>query len=80
MVKVSAALQAIAGGLEDVLADTAGTRVGFVLLVMPFGEPTGQRANYISNCDRACMIEAFTELLEHWKAGGPMLPAHQVQG
>lgn len=72
--KTSLLLQAIAGGVEDALAEAIGERPGIVLMVFPMGRPGV--ANYISNCDRSDMQTAIRELLKRWDEGMPDIPAH----
>ena len=39
---------------------------GFVLLVFPFGEGEGQRANYISNADREDVVTLLKEQVKRF--------------
>ena len=55
-------LQAVAHGLQKVFngdAEISESRTGFVLLAFGIGQPG--ISNYVSNCDRASMIEALRE-------------------
>jgi len=71
-VKVSSSLQDIAGTIDRMLAEAAGERVGFQLLVWAGGE-----VSYVgteTNHERA--IKAFEELIAKWKANTVETPAH----
>lgn len=57
-------LQGIAKGLDDVLKGPARPKkIGFALLVFPFGSEEGRQANYVSNASREDMIVAMKEWL-----------------
>lgn len=75
-------LNAIAGGLDDVLnGDKTGAdrEVGFVLLVFPFTGPDGKkyegRANYISNAKREDIVVLLKEQLARFE-GWPEMEGH----
>lgn len=46
-------------------------KVGFALLVFPFGEGTRDRINYLSNAERADMITAMKELIARFEGRHP---------
>lgn len=65
-------MQALAGGLDDILNEGAkkGERhTGFVLLVFPFNNHEG-RCNYISNADRVDVKVLLREQLARFE-GSP---------
>ena len=73
-------LQSIAQGIDDILnGELKGgdRRNGFVLLTFPFGDEQGdnQRADYISNGDRATMICALKEVTARLE-GQPQIVDH----
>ena len=71
-VKVSRALQAIAAGLEDVLRETGGERMGFVLLVGTLNrEPT--ELSYVANIARDDAKKLLRDFLDR---SGPDTPFH----
>lgn len=75
-VKVSMALQTIAGDLDATLAMVAGKPVSFSLFVWTEG-----RANYISTSNNRAEIKAAIQsIIDGWDAGMPDVPAHEVQG
>jgi hypothetical protein len=54
----------LAGALDDILAEKVGERIGFCLLVFPFGEkPEGADAgaDYVANARRSNMIKFLKE-------------------
>lgn len=69
--RLSVALQSIAGQLEDALNDAAGERIPFVLVLQADGV-----AQYISNAARKDGAELIESLLARWKAGRADIPAH----
>ena len=69
--RLSVALQSIAGQLEDALSDVAGERIAFVLVLQADGV-----SQYISNATRKDGVELIESLLERWKAGRADIPAH----
>lgn len=73
MAETSEFMQALAGGLEQILNPTAskdGKTVGFVLLVFPFSAPEGARTNYISNADRKDVLVALKEIVARFEGQG----------
>lgn len=73
---VSLALQTIAQEIDVRLADIAGRRVGFSLVVYTDG-----RLQYVSNStDRAEIAAVLRKLLAGWEKGMPNVPAHEIQG
>ena len=69
--RVSLVLQYLANGIEDVLAEAAGERISFVLVVQ-----ADKVAQYISNTKREDGAELIESLLARWKAGRADIPAH----
>ena len=60
-------MNAVAHGLDDVFnGDERPKKVGFVLLVFPFGDDSG-RCNYISNSDRADIRVLLKEQLARFE-------------
>lgn len=71
---VSQQLQSIAADLDKRIQSVAGERVAFMLLIWTEG-----RANYVSTArDREQVAQQLRDLLAHWDAGMPDVPAHQV--
>lgn len=71
-VRLSQSLQAIAQGLDEVIEEVAGERVGFTLIVFTEG-----RASYISTVKREDSVREIKNLLDIWEQGMPDIPAHQ---
>lgn len=71
--KVSRELQGIAQALDKVLAEVAGERVAFTLLVFTEG-----RANYVSSASREDSVRELKELLALWESGEEDVPAHKL--
>lgn len=69
--RLSVSLQGIASQIEDALADAAGERVSWVLMVN-----ADDVTQYVSNCDRKDGVELIESLLARWKAGRADIPAH----
>jgi hypothetical protein len=74
--KVSEQLQNVAKGLNQLLEEIAGQKMGFSLVV--FNAEAGSRLNYVSNCDRGEVEKALGELLAGWKKGMPDIKAHEL--
>lgn len=72
-IELSLALPDIAKALDAVIAEAAGERVGFTLLVFTEG-----RASYISTVKREDSVREIRNLLEIWDKGMPDIPAHEV--
>ena len=70
---ISLTLQDVASGINDVLTDIAGEKVGFSLFVW-----TEERAQYISNSEREQCAAAIREILDGWDNGMPDIPAHEI--
>jgi len=66
-----AQMRAVAQGLDDVFNGSAkgqSRKVGFVLLVFPFGDEDGRRCNYISNgADRREIVTMFKEQIARFE-------------
>lgn len=69
--RLSVSLQGIASQIEDALADAAGERVHWVLIVN-----ADDVAQYVSNADRKNGVKLIESLLARWKAGRADIPAH----
>ena len=66
--KTDEGLQGIARAMEDIFKELYGVRMGFALMVFPFGSEE-RSADYISNGDRECMIKALREAADKLEAG-----------
>lgn len=70
-------MQAIAQTLDEYLNDGArgsARKLGFVLLLFPFGEEEGGRCNFISNgADRKDVVSLFKEMIRRFE-GAPEMP------
>lgn len=71
-------LQAIAGGLEDILKELYGEKVGFILVLSPLNRKTPE-VQYIANVDRADATNILRTLKERWDTTVPDVPAHLKQ-
>ena len=69
--RVSLVLQQLAATIEDTLADAAGERIEFVLVLQ-----ADEIAQYISNTERKDGAELIESLLDRWKANRADIPAH----
>ena len=69
--RVSLVLQQLAATIEDTLADAAGERIAFVLVLQ-----ADEIAQYISNTERKDGAELIESLLDRWKANRADIPAH----
>ncbi|MEW8508894.1 MAG: hypothetical protein AB2598_19565 [Candidatus Thiodiazotropha sp.] len=74
--RVSENLQAIAARLEKELEEVAGQPMRFSLCV--FNSEPGSRINYISNCNRTDVSNAWLSMIEGWMDGMPDIPAHKL--
>lgn len=64
-------MKAVAIGIDQYLnAPGVPKEIGFVVLMFKFGETQGGRMNYMSNANRADVINALTEQLAYFK-GAP---------
>lgn len=70
-IALSKELEAIARGLDRVIADAAGERIAFTLVVFTEG-----RASYVSTASREDSVREIKTLLAHLEAGMPDVPAH----
>jgi len=68
---VSLALQQMAQEIDDFLAQRAGERVPFVIVL-----EVGGVAQYVSNTKRADGVAMIEHLFSRWKAGRADIPAH----
>lgn len=62
-----ATMNAIASSLDSVFNGKGPKKVGFVVLVMPFGGPDGARTNYISNASRADVLVMLKEVVARFE-------------
>ena len=69
--RLSVSMQGIASQIDDALADAAGERVHWVLVVN-----ADDVSQYVSNADRENGAKLIESLLERWKAGRADIPAH----
>lgn len=76
--EMSKSLKGIAAALDVTFEELFNTKVGFTLLMWDY-DSKEKVVNYISNADRDSMIQALENLLERWKAGEPMPPAHTIK-
>lgn len=76
-VKVSANLQALAGGLNDVLAELAGEQYGFALFVFPLRKLG--HGSYVSNAEAADVAKTVREVLDRIEAGQPTPAVHTLK-
>ncbi|WP_449246289.1 hypothetical protein [Desulfarculus baarsii] len=67
-------LRILASILEAFLPDVYGQRMGFVLMVTPFGEGT-KRADYISNIDRETIVGVLREKARRFEENEDFQPA-----
>jgi hypothetical protein len=70
---LEADLRAMAMALEEILEEKTGEKMGFCLLVFPFGED-GRVSNYVSNANRDDMLKALQEFIDKHSAG-EVIPA-----
>lgn len=75
--KVSVAMQELAGAINDVLEEIAGTKMGFCLVV--FNEEDNGYTNYVANTDRAITMDALKHMIKLWEDGLPNIPTHERQ-
>lgn len=74
--QLSQKLQALAEGLDDVLGEQYGSRVGFVLILAPFNQlPT--QVQYVSNVERNDAAGLIRELFDRWQLQLPDIPVHE---
>lgn len=71
-----AQMNAIAEGLDEILNGKdyrkTGRKLGFALLIYPFGEtPSQERINYIGNGQREEVLTALKELVARWEGRVP---------
>jgi hypothetical protein len=60
-------MNAIANAMDDFL-NPDGQKVGFILMVFPFGNPEpGHQINYMSNADRNDVIATLREQLAYFE-------------
>lgn len=73
-IQLSKDIKEIAQKLDKLIAQSAGERVGFTLIVYTDG-----RASYVSNVDRETAIAEIKYLLSLWEQDMPDIPAHEVE-
>lgn len=76
--RISEELSAIADRLNKKLEEIAGQPMSFSLCV--FNAEPGSRINYISNCKRDDVANAWLSMIDGWEAGMPDIPAHRIDG
>lgn len=60
-------MKALGQVIQEATAEAYGQKMGFCLLVFPLGEPG--IADYISNGDRADMVECMREAANRFESG-----------
>lgn len=60
-------MQSVAKGLDKICNPEGERKLGFVLLVFPFGGPEGARCNYVSNAERKDIITALKEIVARFE-------------
>ena len=70
-IALSLSMQQLARVVDDFLANRAGERLPFVLMLQLDGA-----AQYVSNCARADGAQMIRDLLARWDAGRADIPAH----
>lgn len=73
---MAAQMQGIAEGLDEGLAAIYGARIGFVLVVAPFNQPTTE-VQYVSNLERSVGVDLISELQKRWATGQPDIPTNE---
>lgn len=68
---ISIALQDLANGINEALAEITGEPVAFVVVLQ-----YGGAAQYVSNVSRKDGTELIESLIARWKAGRADIPAH----
>jgi hypothetical protein len=74
---VSEAMQDLMTELNEKITKIAGQEMGISLCV--FNAVPGGRINYVSNCDRTEVKNAWQSMIKGWDEGMPDVPAHKVQ-
>lgn len=77
-IAISQNAQNIGRALDEVIADIAGERMGFLLITFSLNA-SGSRAGYVSNCQREQMIPEIKRLLALWESGMPDVPNHEFK-
>ena len=72
-IKLSKKLQDIAKNLENEIAEAAGEKIAFTLVIFTEG-----RSQYVSTCDRKSSLDAMEEMMSYWRQGIPDIKAHEV--
>lgn len=75
-IQLSKQLQDLAKKLEVMLEKRAGKPMLFSLII--FNDIPGSRMQYVSNTDRAGVVDAMKSLLAGWGENMPDIPAHEV--
>ncbi|WP_262027598.1 hypothetical protein [Microvirga sp. Mcv34] len=64
----AAFMRALADGIDEAMNGTEGPkRLGFALLVYPFGKPDKTQINYVGNGKRGEVLVALKELVARWE-------------
>jgi len=74
--KVSEKLREIFQRLEAEVEEVAGQRMSISLCI--FNAVPGSRMNYVANCNRQDVANAWASLVHGWGEGMPDIPAHEV--
>jgi len=75
---LSANLQGVMEGLDEVLKELLGERMCIVLVAAPFGQPVTQ-VQYVTNAQAEQSMHLLKVLLDRWEAGVPDVPVHEMQ-
>lgn len=73
--KVSQTLQSIAHGLDEVLTEQTGVKMGFALFI--FNEEHDGHLQYVSNCARPEVLEALKDFLARQDTPLIEVPLHE---
>lgn len=74
---VSEAMQDLMTELNKKITKIAGQEMGISLCV--FNAVAGGRINYVSNCERYKVRDAWLSMIKGWDGGMPDIAAHKVQ-
>jgi hypothetical protein len=68
MEHTEAVMQSLARAIDGLLnEEVTDPKIGFALLVFPFGGPEGQRTNWVSNGQRKDMLVALKEIVARFE-------------
>lgn len=75
-IEISMKLTAMAAALDDLLQEEYGKRVGFALIVAPFGQANGTQVQYASNIDSTSSQEILRTILHRLENKLPNVSHH----